>query len=140
MAEASRCIYRKGTMPEEVLSYKAPVDLEELVGDLTLRKLQEIFKSVIRRQEEKVDPIRSTFGKIEKEHVSLEDAMSELEAYATFHKKFSFRKLLEGRRGKMQIIVTFLAILELMKTGIIRISQEKLFDDIQITSLRCEEN
>lgn len=140
MAEASRCVYKKSTMPEEVLSYREPVDLEELVGDLTLRKLQEIFKSVIRRQEEKVDPIRSTFGKIEKETVSLEDAMAELEGYAEFHKKFSFRKLLEGKRGKTQVIVTFLAILELMKTGIIRISQEKLFDDILITSLRYKES
>ena len=37
------------------------------------------------------------------------------------------------------MIVTFLAILELMKTGVIIIEQEHLFDDIQITSLKYEE-
>ena len=37
-------------------------------------------------------------------------------------------------RGKVEIIVTFLAILELMKIGKIFISQEKIFDDIQIDS------
>ena len=34
----------------------------------------------------------------------------------------------------MQIIVTFLVILELMKTGKITISQENIFDDILIES------
>ena len=37
------------------------------------------------------------------------------------------------------MIVTFLAILELMKTGVIQITQDHLFDDIQITSLQYEE-
>ena len=34
----------------------------------------------------------------------------------------------------MQIIVTFLAVLELMKTGEIQVYQERTFDDIIITS------
>ncbi len=77
MAEASHCVYKQETIPEEVLTYQAPVDLEELVGDLTLKKLHEIFQSVMKRQEDKVDPIRSKFGKIEKEEVSVEEAMAE---------------------------------------------------------------
>lgn len=117
----------------------APVDIRELIGDLTLAKLQNIFNSIIKRQENKVDPIRSKFGKIEKEEVSLEDKMSDLELYAGTHHYFSFRGLLERQSGKIQVIVTFLAILELMKTGVITIEQEHLFDDIQITSLIYEE-
>lgn len=140
MAEASHCVYKQETIPEEVLTYQTPVNLEELVGDLTLKKLHEIFQSVMKKQEDKVDPIRSKFGKIEKEEVSVEEAMAELEGYAAFHKHFSFRGLLKGKKGKIQVIVTFLAILELMKMGVIRISQEKLFDDIMITSQNYEEN
>ena len=59
--------------------------------------------------------------------------MSDLELYAGTHHYFSFRGLLERQSGKIQVIVTFLAILELMKTGVITIEQEHLFDDIQIT-------
>ncbi|NCB91259.1 MAG: segregation/condensation protein A [Clostridia bacterium] len=139
MADAARCIYKPSTMPKEVLEYRPPVDVDDLIGDLTLAKLQEIYRSIIRRQEDKMDPIRSKFGKIEKEEVSLEDKMSDLEQYAYSHKKFSFRGLLEKQSSKIQIIVTFLAILELMKTGVIRIQQENIFDDIQIMSLKCEE-
>lgn len=139
MADASRCVYRPNTMPKEVLEYRPPVDVEDLIGDLTLARLQDIFRSIIRKQEDKLDPIRSKFGKIEKEEVSLEEKMTDLENYARSHKTFSFRGLLERQASKVQVIVTFLAVLELMKTGVIRIHQEKLFDDIEITSLQYEE-
>ncbi|MEG0108431.1 MAG: segregation/condensation protein A, partial [Lachnospiraceae bacterium] len=38
-------------------------------------------------------------------------------------------------KSKMHMVVTFLAILELMKVGKITIQQEHTFDDIFITSL-----
>ena len=134
MADASRCVYRAESMPKEVLDYQPPVDIRELIGDLTLAKLQNIFNSIIKRQENKVDPIRSKFGKIEKEEVSLSDKMVYLEQYAMTHPHFSFRSLLEAQCGKMEIIVTFLAVLELMKMGKITIYQDKIFDDIRIES------
>ena len=114
------------------------MDIRELIGDLTLAKLRMIVNLSL-TSGNKVDPIRSKFGKIEKEEVSLEDKMSDLELYAGTHHYFSFRGLLERQSGKIQVIVTFLAILELMKTGVITIEQEHLFDDIQITSLIYEE-
>ena len=89
----------------------------------------------MKKQVDKIDPIRSKYGKIEKEEVSLEDKMLQLENYARENKFFSFRGLLEKQASKVEIIVTFLAILELMKVGKIFISQEKIFDDIQIESL-----
>lgn len=134
MAEAARHIYRVPSIPKEVLSYREPVEPEELLKGMTLERLNQIFKSVMRRQEEKLDPIRSKFGKIEKEEVSLPDKMSEVEEYACLHPRFSFRDLLERQPGKIQIIVTFLAILELMKTGKIFIRQEEIFGDIEIES------
>ena len=60
--------------------------------------------------------------------------MDYLTNYATTHKNFSFRNLLESSSGKIEVIVTFLAILELMKMGRINISQEHIFDDILIES------
>lgn len=132
--DAERVLFKEPTIPEEVAAYEEPVDLKELVGDVTLKKLNQIFQSVIAKQENKIDPIRSKFGKIEKEEVSLNDKMLYLEAYAMQHKKFSFRSLLEAQSSKMEIIVTFLAILELMKVGKISIYQENAFDDIEIES------
>lgn len=133
--DAARNMYREQNLPEEVAAYRQPVNYEELVGDMTLNKLHEIFKSVVRKQEDKIDPIRSQYGNIEKEEIDMDAKMLYVDAYAREHKNFSFRRLLEKQSSKMEIIVTFLVILELMKTGRITISQENIFDDIIITAL-----
>lgn len=132
--DAAKNFYKKQTLPPEIEQYRPPVDYEELLGDINLRKLQEIFESVMKRQEDKIDPIRSKFGRIEKEEVSLSDKMTYVEEYSLHHGHFSFRSLLEAQSGKMEVVVTFLAILELMKMGKIVVSQEYTFDDIKIES------
>lgn len=132
--DADKLMYKAPTLPAEVSEYVQPVDIEELLSGLTLNRLNRIFESVMRRQADKIDPVRSRFGKIEKEEVSLEEKMADLENFAQTHRTFSFRGLLQRQAGRVQIIVTFLAVLELMKTGKIEIVQEKAFDDISITS------
>ena len=132
--DAQKFLYKPDTIPEEVRQYEEPVDLEELMSDITLKKLNTIFKSIMRKREDKIDPIRFKFGKIEREEVSLEERMGYLEQYAMAHHRFTFRGILEAQSTKMEIIVTFLSILELMKTGKILISQEHIFDDIYIES------
>lgn len=133
--DACRYMFKEPTIPAEVLAYEEPINMEELVADITLAQLNEIFKNIMKKQVDKIDPIRSKYGKIEKEEVSLEEKMSYLEDYAKVHRHFSFRNLLEAQSSKVEIIVTFLAILELMKVGKINISQERIFDDIKIESM-----
>lgn len=132
--DAERVLFKEPTLPPEVAEYEEPINMEDLVSDVTLAKLNEIFKSIMKKQVDKIDPVRSKFGKIEKEEVSLSDKMAYLENYCMIHSQFSFRNLLEAQASKMEIIVTFLAILELMKLGKIFISQEHTFDDINIRS------
>lgn len=132
--DAKKAMYKSPTIPKEIVEYSEPINVEELLDGLSLARLHNIFKSIIRKQENKIDPIRSRFGKIEKEEVNLSEKIEYIKAYATENTKFSFRKLLEEQCSKMELIVTFLAVLELMKTGIIAISQEKIFEDILITT------
>ena len=96
--------------------------------------LNDIFQDILKRQADKTDPIRSKFGKIEKEEVTLPEKLEYVYEYAKVHHRFSFRDLLKKQASKVQIIVTFLAVLELMKTGEIQVYQEHTFDDIIITS------
>ena len=132
--DAAKGWYKKPMLPKEVADYQYPIDYEELLGGLSLSKLHEIFKAVMRRQEEKIDPIRSRFGKIEKDEINLEEKQVYIEEYVKNHKRFSFRNLLEKQGSKMEVIVTFMAVLEMMKQGIISIEQEDTFADIVITS------
>ena len=107
---------------------------------MTLAKLQRIFNAVMRRQVEKRDPIRSQFGKIEKEEVTLSERMIFIQHYAKEKGTFSFQNLLESQSTKVQIIVTFLGVLELMKISVLKVEQNAIFDDIQISFTGKEED
>ena len=130
--DAAKIMYKDPTIPDEISRFEEPVDLQELLSDLTLSKLKDIFNQVIKKQEYKIDPIRSKFGEIEKEEVNLIDKIKFIDEVLKKEKRFSFRKLLSGQVTKMDVIVTFLGILEMIRMGRICISQENTFDDITI--------
>ena len=134
--DAEKVFFKVSTVPPEVEGYKPPVDLQELIGDTTLAKLNMIFNDVMKRQEEKVDPIRSKFGKIEKEEVSMSEKLVYVRNYLKQHKSFSFRQMLEGNNSKMSVIVTFLVVLELIKTGFVEVVQQETCADIDITVVK----
>ena len=96
--------------------------------------LNRVFQDVIRRQEDKIDPVRSKFGKLEKEEVTVEEKLETVTDYAREHEHFSFRTLLGSQKSKLQTVVTFLAVLQLIKEGILIVQQEHAFDDIMITA------
>jgi segregation and condensation protein A len=136
--DAARVMFKPPTIPDEIADYKEEIDVDGLLSDLTLAKLHEIFKSIVKKQVDKIDPIRSKFGKIEKEEINLGTKFVQIQEYGLQHKKFSFRSLLEAQHTKMEVIVTFLGILELIKIGRINIEQEGIFDDIIITYLASD--
>lgn len=133
--DAAKLLFKGSSIPEEIADIKDVVDVGELLSDLTLNKLHTIFESVIKKQADKIDPIRSKFGRIEREEINLSAKIMEIQYYGLSKKKFSFRKLLEKQADKMDVIVTFLGILELIKMGTILVSQRELFEDIEIEYL-----
>lgn len=134
--DGDRYLYKKPSIPDEVKNYRAPIDYDELIGETTLASLNEIFASVMKRVEEKVDPIRSQFGKIEKEEVNIERKLEYISDYISTHKKCSFKNLLSEGKTKMEVIVTFLVVLEMIKTGCVEVKQDKTFGDIEIDFIR----
>ena len=94
MVDAGKAMYKPPTLPDEVKDYRQPVDLDELLDGLTLTRLNAVFKELMKRQEEKIDPVRSKFGRLEKEEVSLTDKIAYVAAYAKERGRFSFKALL----------------------------------------------
>lgn len=138
--DALKVFYKPPTIPEEVLKFREPVNYEELLADLTLTRLNEIFRNCLKRQEDKVDPVRSHFGRIEKDEVNIDAKANYVAGYIRSHKRMNFRELLENQKSRMDVIVTFLVVLELMKTGIVSVEQESIEDDIIITTREIPED
>ena len=133
--DAEKVMFKESTIPDEVKQYKEDVDVEALLGDVSLNKLNSIYKDLVKKQDDRIDPVRSKFGKIEKEDTNLYQIIEDLQVYGLANRHFSFRKYMESKKKKMEIIITFLGILELIKMGRIVIQQNKTFDDIIIDYL-----
>lgn len=131
--DAGRVMYKKPTIPEEVRAYEPPVDIHELISDITLSRLHEIFESIMKNSRIKLILCGQNSERLKRRGIAGRQDGG-FEKYAAGHRHFSFRGLLTAQSSKVEVIVTFLAILELMKMGTIRISQEHIFDDIQIDS------
>lgn len=131
--DAEKIIYKSATIPDEVKKYQPPIDYDALLGDMNLQNLNRIFRETLKRKVDKIDPIRSQFGNIEKDEIEMDIKTEYIKKYILSHSKLSFRDLLEKQNSKMEIIVTFLVVLELIKVGVVTILQDNIFDDIIIS-------
>lgn len=127
---AERHLYKEPTIPKEVLQYEPEPDLDILLADVSLKKLKEIFDQAIRRNAMSIDPERSKFGTIKKEPINLEERIGKVLDYIRETRRCSFAQFLKNQKNRQEIVVTFLAILELMKVGKIWIEQEENFGEI----------
>lgn len=136
LADASKVLYKQPSIPDEINEMKnVDIDISEILKDLSLYNLHKVYESIIKKQKDKIDPVRSKFGEIEQEDINLSDKLLKIQNYGVKHKKFMFSDLFGDMPSKMELIVTFLGILELMKVGIVKVSQNELFDDILIVYL-----
>ena len=128
--DAEKVFYKPETIPKEIREYEEPIRPSEIVGDVTLEKLNQVFQMVMRRKKDREDPVRSRFGKIEKEKYKVEDRMRDIRRQIQGLRRINFRTLLDIQPTKEMVIVTFLAVLELMKVGQVTVSQKSNFGEI----------
>ena len=124
--EANKCMYKLPTLPEEVLAYREPIRPEEIIagqGITLLDAKQLIAEGRKENNQQKLDEV-----KIEDKIIFIRDKIKE-------YKKIDFQSLLEGQATKVEIIVTFLALLELMKMGQVHVFQEDVGSKILIEEM-----
>ena len=130
--DAGQVFFKKASIPDEVKSFVPKADPDELLKDVEFSMLYTIFQQMMRRNKDKIDPIRSQFGTIKKETFTIQDKMDEIDKLRETVKKVSFRGLLKEAASKSEMIATFLAILELMKVSKIKVIQRNVFHEIDI--------
>lgn len=95
--------------------------------DFTLEKALFVLKDLINRLPKKENTPKVLIKKV----ISLEEMIGTLTSRITSHLKMSFKEFSkEHKENKVNVIVSFLAMLELVKQGIVHVSQENTFGDI----------
>ena len=138
---AGQSVFRTENLPNEVAEHEEPTDYQALIGDNTLLTLSRILEDMLKRQEDRVDPIRSRFGRIEPDEIRLKEKTEYIRSYAMSHDRFRFEDIVDLKGGKLDVIVTFLCVLEMMKSGIISVIQtdDQDHNGIEITAMKEEE-
>lgn len=134
-AHADKVLFKEATIPEAVKNYVQVPEVETLLQNVEFAALYQVFQNVMKRSQDKVDVVRSKFGEIKKEEFTVQDKIEQLLNLRALYSSLSFVDLLDNVSTKTEMIVTFLAVLELMKMGSVRVKQTEVFDDIIIRFL-----
>lgn len=132
-AYAKQYCYRNEPLPKELKSYVPPVDLDELLKNVTAESLKQVYLRVLSRMSAAENTAQQQFfGVIRKNRISLAGCLKGMVGYAKKHRRFSFRQMLEGGADKTEVVVNFLAVLELIRMGKISVNQEYTDADIEV--------
>ncbi len=118
--EAGRSYRREAAPPE--------VPLPSGLAGVPLEALTEAFREVLERVEEG----QAALPTLQRERVRLRDRVELLAARLESQSRLSFRGLLEHASSRLQVVVDFLAVLELIKVGFLEATQPSAFGDIEL--------
>ena len=108
------------------LSDLDPGDLEFEALDANLFDLLSAFQNVLARATR--ERIHEVFEQI----VTIEEKIVEIKSLLAENKRLCFSKIFRAVWSRNELIATFLAVLELVRTRFVRVAQEKEFDEIII--------
>jgi len=137
LAEALRELESTGQRlfrePEYSLVKKPTVRCpSEYLEAITTDMLREVFADVMRRQALKVDTVRQNFGEVPREKHTITDKMEQIEACLRENGKFRLSQLFVECKTRQECIVTFLALLEMVKIRKISARQTEVFGEVEV--------
>ncbi len=117
----------RGNFSEDIK--EAPHEYAILLKNVSIYDLAKAFKFAIDQIKE--EPVHQ----VKKLNVSIEEQMNFIESKLQEFGEIHFLKLIEEITEKIRIIVTFIALLELVKSGRIGIQSSKIFNDFIISKI-----
>jgi segregation and condensation protein A len=114
-----RDVFARG-LPAPSVEGQAPL------AGLSLFKLLDAFQGVLSRATTKID------HQIDLERFSITDRINQLVDLLQLHKKLTFEQLFEGATSRGDLIVTFLALLEMTRLRMTRLEQEGPLEPIVV--------
>ncbi len=110
-----------------------PKEISDILKGADKDMLFNAFREVLRRQEVKTDKIRSGFNSVKREEFSIDEKIQHIKNLLILKGSVNFFEIFDNDSSKNEIVVTFLAMLELIKTKVIVVEQSEIFDDIKIS-------
>jgi len=138
-AEAERSVYGRPdpSLPQTIMERAAP-DIGNLLDGVTLAALYKAFQETLARREAKTDKIRGGFDSVRRDVFTIAEKQEHILELLKVRKAVKFNDVFDNDTSRVEIIVTFLALLELLRAGRAAAFQEGMFGEIYIKSTGTE--
>ena len=128
------------TRKPETIQGKRPIPpVADLLKEVDLQQLHQLFIRAIRSKQESFDSVRAHFRSVEKETYTVSEKIRSLREALELFEQVSFYDLKEKSRSKSEAITYFMAMLELSRMNQVMLDQERLFGDIIMKPKTMEE-
>lgn len=97
-------------------------------SNLDIKDLSKIFEEIIK----KIEYVTDLPQKIMERVVSLREMVDNIRSVLIQTSKISFKEVLKTTKSKYEIVVCFMALLELIKSGEAAVNQVGVFDEIKV--------
>ena len=131
---AGEVFSKKPEIIEEIKPEK--IDNDDIFKNLTLLDLYNIYNKILETYREKQNKVNVVQKKIYVDKYKVEDKMEELLERFNSSEVIEFNNLIKESTCKLETVVTFLALLELIKIRTIQVFQDESFSNILIKRRR----
>ena len=131
---AGEVFSKKPEIIEEIKPEK--IDNDDIFKNLTLLDLYNIYNKILETYREKQNKVNVVQKKIYVDKYKVEDKMEELLERFNSSEAIEFNNLMKESTCKLETVVTFLALLELIKIRTIQVFQDESFSNILIKRRR----
>jgi segregation and condensation protein A len=105
----------------------AKLDLSNITVDMLIKAVRSVLE---------IEPPHPAVGTVVKPFtLTIRDQMNLIERILRYRPDISFKRMLRRARDRVEIIVTFLAVLELLRRHKVEVVQEQMFGDILIVPI-----
>lgn len=118
---------------------RKPQDASELLKDITMMDLYKMYMEVIEIYKSKMNDSFNMEERIKVEVFKIEDKMEELKEVLQGRRTTTFASIVSNSRTKTEVIVTFLALLELIKLKNVKVVQHGNFSEIYLEGVDTNE-
>jgi segregation and condensation protein A len=122
---ASQMLYSRGEIESACYTRgELETDSSNPEVSATVFDLLRVFREILKRAEDKIEL------EIARDEVTIAEKLAQIHALLDRYDQINVRELFESSRSKRELILTFLAFLELVKEWKIHLVQRELFGDI----------
>ncbi len=122
---ASQMLWEKATVEQSIFQ-RGKIESDENNSEINVGvfDLLNVFQKILARHKEEI------LMEIEREEMSLADMLTKIKQYLKTTQKFSITEFFTQTKSKRELVLAFMAVLEIVRTESVKLLQENIFGEI----------